>query len=207
LAPEHLSLSYARKIGKQLCADASSPPWPSARASPGWLALAPPAPAPARAPPAASSPTWSSTARLASWPSDGYQVNNDEWSGDAGPQTIWADSYKHWGVTSKQGPTTDVKTYPDVEVPYYQTSAPSLTDLGYLRSEFTQHMPSAADNYIARAAYDIWLNNWQTEVMIWVDNHRQTPFGKFDGTYNIYGEKFQLWQYGSGITGYYAFVL
>lgn len=121
LAPEHLSLSYARKIGKQLCADASSPPWPSARASPGWPSP-PPAPAPARAPPAASSPTSSSTARLASWPSDGYQVNNDEWSGDAGPQTIWADSYKHWGVTSKQGPTTAVKTYPDVGVPYYQTS-------------------------------------------------------------------------------------
>ncbi len=68
-------------------------------------------------------------------------------------------------------------------------------------------MPSRQDNYIAKAAYDIWLNNWRTEVMIWVDNHRQVPIGQLDGTYDIYGEKFQLWPDGSGINAYYAFVL
>jgi Glycosyl hydrolase family 12 len=157
---------------------------------------------------AASNPVWSSSATHASWPSGGYEVNNDEWSADAGPQTIWADSYRHWGVSSTQGPTTDVKVYPDVELRYYTWSTtPSMGNLTSLRSEFQQYMPSGQDNYIAEAAYDIWLNNWRTEVMIWVDNHRQVPIGQLDGTYDIYGEKFQLWQDGSGINAYYAFVL
>jgi Glycosyl hydrolase family 12 len=76
-----------------------------------------------------------------------------------------------------------------------------------LRSAFQQYMPSGQDNYIAEAAYDIWLNNWRTEVMIWVDNHRQVPLGQLDGTYDICGEKFQLWQDGPGINAYDAFVL
>jgi hypothetical protein len=166
------------------------------------------APALAAASPA-SGPAWSSSGASASWPSGGYLVNNNRWSDDAGPQTIWADSYRNWGVVSKQGPTTDVKVYPDVEVPYYNTWAtiPSMRNLAYLRSSFRQYMPPAKDKYIAEAAYDIWLNNWDTEVMMWVDNHGQVPAGKVVGTYTIYGEKWQLWQDGSGVNGYYAFVL
>jgi hypothetical protein len=157
----------------------------------------------------ASDPAWSSSASEASWQSDGYQVNNNKWSGDAGPQTIWANSYHNWGVISRQGPTTDVKVYPNVELPYYNTwtTIPSMQNLAYLRSGFRQYMPPAKDNYIAEATYDIWLNNWDIELMIWVDNHGQAPAGKVVGTYTIYGEKWQLWQDGSGINGYYAFVL
>jgi hypothetical protein len=157
----------------------------------------------------ASGPAWSSSGATASWPSGGYLVNNNRWSDDAGPQTIWADSYRHWGVSSKQASTTDVKVYPDVELPYYNTWAtiPSLRNLAYLRSGFQQYMPPAKDKYIAEAAYDIWLNDWNTEVMLWVDNHGQVPAGKVVGTYVIYGEKWKLWQDGSGASGYYAFVL
>lgn len=157
----------------------------------------------------ASGPAWSSSGASASWPSGGYFVNNNRWSDDAGPQAVWAYSYRHWGVTSKQGPTTDVKVYPDVELPYYNAWAttPGLRNLAYLRSKFRQYMPPAKDKYLAEAAYDIWLNNWDTEVMIWVDNHGQVPAGRVVGTYAIYGEQWQLWQDGSGVNGYYAFVL
>ena len=72
-----------------------------------------------------------------------------------------------------------------------------MQNLTYLRSGFRQYMPPAKGNYIAEAAYDIWLNNWDTELMIWVDNHGQVPAGKVVGTYTIYGEKWQLWQDGS----------
>ncbi len=157
----------------------------------------------------ASGPAWSSSGDMASWPSGGYLVNNNKWSDAAGPQSIWAYSYHHWGVTSKQRATTDVKVYPNVEVPYYNTwgTTPSLRNLAYLRSGFKQHMPSAKKNYIAEAAYDIWLNDWDTEVMLWVDNHRQVPAGRVVGTYTIYGQKWKLWKDGSGQDGYYAFVL
>lgn len=146
---------------------------------------------------------------MASWPSGGYLVNNNKWSDAAGPQTIWADSYRKWGVTSRQRPTTDVKVYPNVELPYYNTwhTTPSMRNLASLRSVFRQHMPPARDRYIAEAAYDIWLNDWDTEVMIWVDNHGQVPAGKVVGRYTIYGQKWKLWQDGSGKNGYYAFVL
>ena len=82
---------------------------------------------------------------MASWPSGGYLVNNNRWSDDAGPQTIWADNYRHWGVSSKQASTTDVKVYPDVELPYYNTWAtiPSLRNLVYL----SQRVPAV---YAAR---------------------------------------------------------
>ncbi len=157
----------------------------------------------------ASAPAWSASAAAASWQSGDYLVNNNRWSDDAGPQSIWAGSYRNWGVVSRQGPTTDVKVYPNVELPYYNTAAtiPSMQNLAYLRSGFRQSMPPAQDNYIAEAAYDIWLNNWNTELMMWVDNHGQVPAGKVVGTYNIYGEKWQLWQDGAGVNGYYAFVL
>src|ERR1700685_3428850 len=74
------------------------------------------APASAAIPP---SPRWKSSAPFARWNNGGYIVYNNEWNGSAGPQTIWAESYRHWGVQStQQAGNTAVETYPCVQKNY-----------------------------------------------------------------------------------------
>jgi hypothetical protein len=144
-------------------------------------------------------PVWQSSAPFGAWNDGGYIVYNNEWNTSlAGPQTIWADSFHHWGVSSDQAATTAVKTYPCVQQNYQN---PKVTSLTYLRSAFGQSMPKAA-GLDAEAAYDIWLNNYDVEVMIWVDNHRQTPAGHVVAHVKIYGQMFALYRNGDS---FYSF--
>jgi hypothetical protein len=73
----------------------------------------------------------------------------------------------------------EVLTYPDASFNSYQLnsadsgySAPppqyQLNNITALTSDFTESMPQVSD-LDAEAAYDVWLNNWATEVMVWVD--------------------------------------
>jgi hypothetical protein len=139
-------------------------------------------------------PKWESIAPFGAWKNGGFIIYNNEWNTSAaGPQTIWADSFHHWGVTTDQALTTAVKTYPCVQKNYPNIPYSELT---YLRSGFTQSMPFAP--YLdAEAAYDLWLNNYKIEVMMWVDNHGQTPAGSVIAHVNIYGENFAVYQRGS----------
>jgi hypothetical protein len=146
-------------------------------------------------------PAWKSTARFGIWHNHGFDVYNNEWNtSEAGPQAIWANSYQNWGVESTQANTTSVKTYPSVQKNYNNRA---YTSLSRLTSTFAESMPSAA-NFNAEAAYDIWLNKFNVEVMIWVDNHRQTPAGRVIASVNICGQKFAVWQSGHDM---YSFVL
>src|SRR5215831_8991250 len=71
------------------------------------------APASAAIPP---NPAWKSSAPLGAWNNGGFIIYNNEWNSSAGPQTIWADSYQHWGVEStQQAGNTAVETYPCVQ--------------------------------------------------------------------------------------------
>jgi len=160
--------------------------------------VAPPTTANAGIPP---HPAFKSSAPFGIFNNRGFDVYNNEWNtAEAGPQTIWADSYRHWGVESKQANTTSVKTYPCVQKNYNHRA---YTSLKSLTSTFTESMPSAS-KLDAEAAYDLWLNNNDIEVMMWVDNHGQTPAGKVIATVNIWGQKFAVWQ---GSQNMYSFVL
>ncbi len=157
-----------------------------------------PSPANAAIPP---NPAWESTAPFGTWNNGKFDVYNNEWNtSEAGPQTIWANSYRDWGVESTQADTTSVKTYPSVQKNY---NNPKYTSLDGLKSRFTESMPSAG-NFDAEAAYDLWLNNYQVEVMMWFDNHKQTPAGSVIAKIHIYGKKFAVWQSGHDM---YSFVL
>jgi hypothetical protein len=157
------------------------------------------APAQAAIPP---HPAWKSSAPFGTWQNGRFDVYNNEWNtSEAGPQTIWANSYRDWGVESKQANTTSVKTYPSVQKNYNKN--PRYTAFRSLRSTFTESMPSVA-NFDAEAAYDLWLNNYQIELMMWVDNHKQAPAGKVIARIHIYGQKFTVWQNGNDM---YSFVL
>ena len=122
-----------------------------------------------------------------------FIVQNNAWSGDHGPQCITASSYHRWHVVSTQPGTTSVKTYPSVTSGYYRDGEIPYRSLTALRSVYNESMPARNRNYIAEAAYDIWLNNWNIEVMAWTDNHGQVPAGNPVHTYRVYGIKWTLW--------------
>jgi Glycosyl hydrolase family 12 len=148
-----------------------------------------------------------------------FDVNQDPWSGGQGQQTITASSFQDWSVTATDTDPSnapgEVLTYPDASVNYYQVDSPSQYDLNKitsLTSDFTESMPDISD-LNAEAAYDIWLNNWQTEVMVWVatspgkDRNLADSGDTKVATYTFDGQKFSLWRNGSGITGFYIFLL
>ena len=134
----------------------------------------PTTPTPTPTPPPASActtPAWTSSQPFGTWQTNGYLVNNNMWSGEAGPQTISACSSRQWSVTSNQpGTGTDdsVKTYPDTQ---RHVSYP-LSSLKSMPSTFDVTVPPGGGTVPAKgkqwnAAYDLWLDNFGTEVMVW----------------------------------------
>lgn len=130
------------------------------------------------------------------------RVQNNAWSGDHGPQRLMAWSPQRWQVLTRQPNIGGaVQTYPDTEVPYYRTHEVPYSKLSMLRFGYSERMPKSG--YDAEATADIWLNNWDVEVMAWVDNHGQTPFGSPVATYHVYGSTWTLWR---GDSRHFAFV-
>lgn len=135
---------------------------------------------------------WESSAKFGTWHDGAFDVFNNEWNAtEAGPQTVWADSFHSWGVVSTQADTTGVKTYPSVQENFTHTR---LTSLRRLTSSFAESMPPAAGLYTAEAAYDLWLNGYQNEVMVWVDNHGQQPEGIVSSEAVLSGQHFRVYQ-------------
>ncbi len=154
-------------------------------------------------------------------------VNQDPWTTGQGPQVLSASSFQNWSVTATDTDPSnapgEVLTYPDASFNYYalDTAASGykappaqydLSNITSLTSDFTESMPQNSD-LNAEAAYDLWLNNWQTEVMVWVDTSPAKDRNLADdgmtkvGTYTYAGQNFALWRSGSGITGFYVFLL
>jgi hypothetical protein len=154
-------------------------------------------------------------------------VNQDPWTGGQGPQVLRASSFQDWSVTATDTDPSnapgEVLTYPNASYNYYQLNTPAsgynapparynLNNITSLTSDFTETMPRLRD-LSAEAAYDMWLNNWQTEVMVWVDTSPGRDRNLADnsmtkaGTYTYGGQKFALWHSGKGITGFYVFLL
>lgn len=104
--------------------------------------------------------------------SDGAEywwVNNDAWAGSHGPQTIDVCNQSSWYAVSNQPNIGgQVETYPDTEydVGGRDNGLPTKTIANYssITSTFSEEFPSAGS---WDAAYDLWLNNWGTEIMIW----------------------------------------
>ncbi len=135
---------------------------------------------------------WESSAKFGIWHDGRFDVFNNEWnSAQAGPQTVWADSFHSWGVVSTQADTTGVKTYPSVQEDFTGTR---LTSLRRLTSSFAESMPRAASAYKAEAAYDLWLNGYRNEVMVWVDNHGQQPNGIVSSEAVLSGQHFRVYR-------------
>jgi len=148
---------------------------------------------------AAPRPKFESAAPFAAWNNGGFILYNNEWNPSAGPQTIWGDSYGNWGVQSDQAAgNTAVETYPSVQEDFDNARVSSFP---LIRNGFTESMPAAA-GLDAETADDVWLDNYGIEVMIWVDNHGQTPAGRIISHATIFGQHFAVW--GSGPTFTFA---
>jgi hypothetical protein len=154
-------------------------------------------------------------------------VNQDPWSSGQGPQVLTASSVRDWSViatdTDPSNAPGEVLTYPDSSFNYYQlntaasgyTVPPAQYDLNNitsLTSDFAESMPQVS-SLNAEAAYDLWLNGWKTEIMVWVDTSPAKDRNLADdgmtkvGSYTYDGQNFALWRKGSGITGFYVFLL
>jgi hypothetical protein len=98
---------------------------------------------------------------------DVWWVNNDAWSASHGPQSIYVCNQSSWYATSNQ---TDhggaVETYPDTEYDVAGRGNATKTIAQYkaITSNFSENFPAAGS---WDAAYDLWLNNWSKEIMIW----------------------------------------
>lgn len=117
-------------------------------------------------------PIWSSSEGTGTISLDSaglWWVDNDAWSGSHGPQTIHVCNQSSWYAVSKQPNVQgQVETYPNTEydIGGRNNGLPTRTIAQYktISSTFSEAFPSAGS---WDAAYDLWLNNWSTEIMIW----------------------------------------
>jgi hypothetical protein len=131
-----------------------------------------PTPTPPVSPTQCTNPLFTSSSFSGSWSNGGYNVKNNVWNtAEGGPQTIYACAWNNWYVVSNQpGAGTDdsVKSYPSsqklVNIP--------LSTMNNITSTFNVTTPSGGGAVTPNskqwnAAYDLWLDDWDTEVMIW----------------------------------------
>ena len=111
-------------------------------------------------------------------------------------QTLTAYNPGNWSVTANMPASNKaVVSYPDVQQIYTTRSgAPNpLSGYSSITSSYSEKSPGGGDY---EAAYDIWANNGTQEIMIWVDNHGQTPAGSVVGSASIDGVGYQIWSEG-----------
>jgi hypothetical protein len=129
-------------------------------------------------------------------------VGQDVWNPISGwSQTLYATTPGNWYVTANMpAGNTAVVSFPNTGESY---NSNPLTSFSSLYSSFSENMnPTAGTS--AEAAYDIWLNNWNNEVMIQHDMvNRGGPCGPvlatvtFGGHGGVPMQSWNLCQYGS----------
>lgn len=143
---------------------------------------------------------WCTSANFGSWSNGGYTLNNDVWGSGAGPQTMCANSFSSWSVTSTQPNTGGVKSYPHSG----RTVGTALNSLHGATSSFNVNIPgSGAFN----AAYDIWLGGHAFEVMLWMDKTGPVgPLGSLQTTASVGGHTWSVYSGSNGSNKVFSFV-
>lgn len=140
--------------------------------------------------------------------SDGNNVNvqNDLWNSNVpagSSQTMYSISPGNWWVEANF-PTgnTAVESYPDSDA-IYLSAPPLVSSFTYMHSSFAENM-NLNPNTSAEAAYDIWLNGYSNEVMIWTDIANRSTAGcrslgnavSFGGSNGVPKHLWDLWKCG-----------
>jgi hypothetical protein len=139
-------------------------------------------------------------------------VNNEVWNTtESGPQSIHVCSAKSWYVVANHPkPGADrhsIKSYPDTQKLF---SNPRIGSFNTVTSTWAHEAPAVGE---WNASYDIWLNNWNTELMIWTDHRyggdRPAPLPPGDAqetaTVTIDGQPYKAWRRSNG--SYIALVM
>jgi hypothetical protein len=152
-----------------------------------------------------TNPAFTTSDTNGGWSSGGYYVHNNVWNAsEAGPETLYACSYKSWYVTSTQPDTTSVKAYPNVHLDIDNLDGLPISNYTTITSTFAATAPRVG---IYNVAYDIWLDGvgWgggTTEVMIWTENHMQVPLGATVPPQMTFGGKgYDVYRYTSTSDG------
>jgi hypothetical protein len=127
-------------------------------------------------------------------------VNNNVWNAISGwSETLNATSPGNWSVVANMPAGNGaVVSYPDVQELINNVAVSSYSSL---TSAFTETM-NAHSGTMSEAAYDIWLNNWNYEVMIWNDNNGQDLSSDTNlGAVSIDGQNFTVYRNGPGGSG------
>ncbi len=156
----------------------------------------------------AQEPRFTTSDTNGGWSVDGYYVHNNMWNSskyEPCTSTLRAWSAGRWTVTTRMNNQTGdgaVKTYPNVHRDYRRALIDSFKTL---RSAFASKGPALG---IYNFAYDIWINGIAspgcTEIMIWTDNFKQVPGGRFIEEVIFGGRTYRVYR-NSG-SGYIAFV-
>ena len=115
-------------------------------------------------------------------------------------QTLHATGPGSWYVTANMpAGNTAVVSFPDAGQQYYYKN--TLTGFSAIYSSFAENM-NPASGTSAEAAYDIWLNNWNNEVMIQhnIVNRGSCPVlaaARFGGSGGVPVQDWNLCKYGS----------
>jgi len=142
-------------------------------------------------------PVWSSSEKQGKWtaPDDLY-VNNNMWNSEAGPQDIYVCTASNFYAVSDQpnlaSDPGSVKTYPSVARNF---DDPTISSFHVITSTFGESIP-AEGNW--DAAYDIWTDDWNNEIMIWNQERNQgqvPPAGSVAATIDRQG--FHAWRDGT----------
>lgn len=143
---------------------------------------------------------WFSSAKFGTYTTNGYTISNDVWGGGAGPQTIWANSANNWGVWSNQPNTGGVKSYPHSGI----SVGRSLSSLNSVTSYFNVSVPGSG---AFESAYDIWLNGYSYEVMVWMNKTGPIgPIGSYQTNASVGGYNWNVYSGSNGSNQVFSFL-
>ncbi|UMP03368.1 GH12 family glycosyl hydrolase domain-containing protein [Amycolatopsis sp. EV170708-02-1] len=148
----------------------------------------------------AQAATWSSSDKWGTWSNGGYTVRNNVWGGGAGPQSIWANSYRDFGVWADHPNTGGVKSYPHSA----KNVGRPLSGLRSLSSSFAVSRPGGG---AYATAYDIWANNNAYEIMLWMNKQGAVgAIGSKETTVSVGGHTWDVYRGSNGANAVFSFL-
>jgi hypothetical protein len=150
--------------------------------------------------PPTGQPRWQSSDQWAQYQDGGYTIYNNIWGSGAGSQSIWANSYRNWGVRANHPNTGGVKSYPNASRPINRR----VSQIGTLTSTFNVTVPSSG---AYTSAYDIWADGHNYEIMIWMNKVGPVgPIGGQEASATIGGHPFAVHRGSNGANAVFSFV-
>ncbi len=148
----------------------------------------------------ASAAVWNSCDQWGNTSLNGYKLYNNIWGSGAGSQCTWANSGTNWGVWANHPNTGGIKSYPNST----KTINKTIDSLGWLTSTYNVSVPSSG---AYNTAYDIWDNDHQYEIMLWVNyNGAVGPLGAYEGNVTLGGHNWNVYKGTNGHNQVFSFL-